>query len=330
MPNKDEIAQALATLTDRTITPKGDSIWITCPYHGGGNEKSPSLKITIDSGSYAPGGWICFGCSPQRHGDWNKIAVKLGLRKKGDDEDAPYAAEISTALKSKLLGDDDDNSPMQTLHDKIAREPLIQRSQPWRGIKGWLLNDLEARVSMLNSSGLITEYTRVYLPVHVNNKWKGGIFCSWTDKSNLKYENEKHVTQEILFPYDYVAKKLKELPPRERKLVLVEGPRDALNLLQNDVMALANLGGETVWSEEKSELIMDLDVAVLVIATDPDTVGNSLANLVKRQLSNTIGKIMRFKMEVKYSEKGRVISKEDPGNLSYVRMQYLKKQMDGM
>ena len=328
MPNKDEIAQALSTLTDRTITPKGDSIWITCPWHGGGGEKTPSLKITVDSGSYAPGGWVCFGCSPRRSGDWNKIAVKLGLRKKGDDEDSPYAAEISNTVKSKLLGDEDDN-PLDSLHRMIAKEPIIQKSQPWRGIKGWLLNDLGARVSMMNSAGIMTEYTRVYLPAHVNGKWKGGIFCSWTDKSQLKYENEKHVGQEILFPYDYVKNKLLEVPPRERKLVLVEGPRDALNLLQNDIMALANLGGETVWSDEKAELLMDLDVAVLVIATDPDKVGNGLANTIKRQLSNTIGRILRFKMQVKYSEKGRLIMKEDPGSLSYERMQYLKKQMEG-
>ena len=325
MPSRDEIAMALSTLSDRTVQSKGNSLWITCPWHGNGQEKTPSLKVNLEGqGNYPPGTWVCFGCSPQRHGGWHKLAVKLGLRHKDDDEDSPYAAELGKDLRSKLLSEEDDTNP---LHDKLAREPIIQASQNWRGIKGWLLHTLKARVTQLNSAAETTEYSRVYLPVEVKGKWCGGIFCSWSKNSKLKYENEKHASNEILFPYDYVVEYLKDVPPSERQVCIVEGPRDALNLIQNDVMALANLGGDTVWSEDKSELIVDLNLSCLVVATDPDEVGNSLANLVKRSLGKAIPKIMRFKMKVTRSPSGKVLEKEDPGNLSFDRMQYLKNMM---
>jgi 5S rRNA maturation endonuclease (ribonuclease M5) len=323
----EEILQSIGTLHERSPVEKGGGLWIRCPYHANGQERTPSLKINLENGNFPIGSWCCFGCSPRKSGNYHKLAVKLGIRSKDDDEDTPYAAALSESALANLLQENDNANE---LHAKLAREPIIPPTQKWRGIQGWLLNDLQARITTLNSSGKSINTTRVYLPVHVKDKWKGGIFCSWTENTQIKYENEKHDSSSILFPYDYVAKKLQELPAKDRKICAVEGPRDALNLIQNNVLALANLGGETIWNEYKSELLMDLNLSALVIATDPDNVGNRLANIIKRQLGEAIPKIVRFKMEIKTTPSGKVISKEDPGSLTFDRIQYLRKQMEGL
>ena len=326
--NRNEVVDKLNSLPDRAAEMRGeDSIWIKCPYHKNGQENTPSLKVNLQAGQYAIGSWRCFGCSPPKSGSWAKLAVKLGLRKKGDEDDEPYAAELPTSLLKRMLEDESEDT--NTLHEKLAKEPLIQVSQTWRGIQGWLLNELQARVSMLSSNGTATNYTRVYLPISVHGKWRGGIFCSWDENTGLKYENEKMESQELLFPYDWVRSKLLLLPKKKRKCLFVEGPRDALNMCQHGIVALGNLGGDTVWSDAKAELLQELDLEVLVNATDPDLVGNRLAKRVRRSLTNVIPVIKRFKMSITYSESGRVLTKEDPGNLSYPRIQYLKEQMEG-
>jgi len=325
LPQPEQIITALGKVPDRNPTQKGDGLWICCPYHSDGREKTPSLKINLAQNSYPIGSWRCFGCS--KSGNWSKLAIKLGLKKKGEEDDEPWAPEFSSSTMSKLLDEEDDT--LNSLHEKLLREPIIQKTQNWRGIKGWLLNELGARVSMLSSKGDTIETTRVYLPINVKGKWIGGIFCSWSGDSQLKYENERHESRRVLFPYDYVANQLKELPKKERRICLVEGPRDALNLLQNDILAIANIGGTTVWDSYKAELIQELDLQCLVVATDPDTIGTNLANRIKRELNYSIPRIVRFKMEVEYSESGKVLYKEDPGNLSFERVQYLKSMMKG-
>ena len=52
-----------------------------------------------------------------------------------------------------------------------------------------------------------------------------------------------------LYPYDYI--------PDNKKILLVEGARDALNLIQYGVYALANLGTST-WSQAKIDLLVNL------------------------------------------------------------------------
>jgi 5S rRNA maturation endonuclease (ribonuclease M5) len=327
--NREALVAALHSVPDRGFELRGEKGWIKCPWHRDGNESTPSLCITLDSGQYPAGSWVCFGCSPRKSGNWNVLAVKLSLKKKGqEDEDELYASELPEKMLQKMLEEEDEQA--NNLHEMILKEPIVQISQNWRGIKGWLLNEIGARVSMLSSSGKTINSSRVYLPVRVNGKWQGGIFCSWSEQSGLKYENEKMESQNLLFPYDWVKEQLLKLPPKRRKCLFVEGPRDALNMCQNGIMALANLGGDTVWSESKSELLQELNLSVLVIATDPDHMGNKLANIIKRSLGNIIPNIKRFKMKVKWNEaRTKILEKEDPGNLSPDRIDYLRKQMEG-
>jgi 5S rRNA maturation endonuclease (ribonuclease M5) len=321
--NPDELRAIISKLGYDSSKKKA---FIKCPWHAGGGERTASLVVNIEGSDFPPGHWTCFGCAPKRSGNWHTLAVKLGLREGDDDEDdTPWAATISREKLSSLLSDDDDSSAH--LHELLLKEPLLPANTKWRNINGWLLAELQVRSTMLNSSAKLTDYSRVYLPVWVNGKWLGGVFCSWSDTATLKYENEKQKTQKILFPYDYVKKKLKDLPKGKRNLMLVEGPRDALNPLQNDVLALANLGGDTVWSDEKVELIEDLDLDTLIIGLDPDIVGNRLAKRVKRDLEHSVSRIMRFRMKLQTLPGGRK-TKEDPGNLSYERMQYLKNMME--
>ena len=60
---------------------------------------------------------------------------------------------------------------------------------------------------------------------------------------------------DALFPYDYVDAMLSR--GRHRRMFIVEGARDALALMQNDVPALALLGSRQ-WSENKKRLVTSI------------------------------------------------------------------------
>lgn len=285
----------------------GNSIWIKCPWHKNGQESTPSLKINaVGENGYPPGSWTCFGCAPRKGGAWRILAKKLGIAKGGNTLEATPISDTS-----KFLGEDDNED-----HEQLLNYPLVPESMTWRGISGKLLNRLEARY--------IGEYNtpRVYLPFVQNGEWLGGVQCSY-DGSEPKYIYEKNIPiRQLLFPFDYV----KRLKPRY--VVLCEGPRDALNLLQYDIPALANLGGFTTWSEDKAEQVSFLNVKMVVLAFDPDKVGRRLTSVAKRDLSTYVSATPRFKMKSEIKEGKNIIrEKEDPGNLSKKRISYLKAKI---
>jgi len=49
---------------------RGSADWIKCPFHGGGNERTPSCKLNSESGSY-----YCFGC--HEHGSMFDFVMKM-------------------------------------------------------------------------------------------------------------------------------------------------------------------------------------------------------------------------------------------------------------
>ena len=44
--------------------------WIKCPFHAGGNERTPSCKLNLERGSY-----YCFGC--KKHGSMFDFVMKM-------------------------------------------------------------------------------------------------------------------------------------------------------------------------------------------------------------------------------------------------------------
>lgn len=282
-------------------TKKGSSLWIRCPWHKNGQERTPSLVINVDKTDIPVGSFYCFGCSPTQKGGWKKLADRLGINSEN------HVPKISVP-QEKFLSED-----IERDHSNLLEFPIVPSHFFWRGIHGKILRPLKSRLVTLSYNR-----EKLYLPIVQNKKWESGIYCS-LDGSEPKYINEPQTeTSKLLFPFDYVKKQKKNY------VVLVEGPRDSLNLLQHGISALSNIGGITVWSSEKAELISQLDVDVIITAFDPDKIGADLTAKVKEDCKFLVRKIYKFKMRPETSKR----PKEDPGNLSSARLRYLADKIN--
>ena len=52
------------------VIQRNNSPWIRCPFHGNGNERTPSCKLNLDRGSF-----YCFAC--QEHGSMFDFVMKM-------------------------------------------------------------------------------------------------------------------------------------------------------------------------------------------------------------------------------------------------------------
>ena len=65
---KLSIADVVSSYTQ--IIQRNSNYWIRCPFHGNGNERTPSCKLNMERGSY-----YCFAC--QEHGSMFDFVMKM-------------------------------------------------------------------------------------------------------------------------------------------------------------------------------------------------------------------------------------------------------------
>ncbi len=319
MSNRDIVLAELSTL--KYTKNAGSSIMLRCPFH---QDNSPSLGVFIEDGGKIPAGsWHCFGCSER--GGWNVLARKLGLARIKNWGN--YTEDVSDIVNSKvaqsLLGTEHTSlADMIKDFGDVAAQPW-PKTLDWRGYNGRLLNKL---------GGMLIDDTYndslcLVLPVNVQGKTKGMIKAMMTKrKGQLSYVNSKGgwIKTHGMFPYDSVKKMLGKLDLNY--VVLVEGPRDALRLITNNIPALAILGAEN-FGDLKALLISNLPVEYVFVMTDNDAGGDVTWANIKPIMRNYVPtkrlKLPRGKCIL--DEKGRKIKdkkgnllrvKTDPGNMS--------------
>lgn len=296
------------------------NIWICCPFH---MEKTPSCGINIDptNRKVGLGTWNCMGC-PEK-GDWNKLAAKLGLEQlpKSAFAHTHMAKKQTTKLQKALFGE---GLNMDSLAEEfgIGIHLEFPKENKWRGISGKLLNRIGARLIY----DRYNEDTGVLLPISVDGELVGGIKAVMTkeegDKKKLGYltSEGEWVKRMGLFPYDLVVEMLKHTGLTT--VVLVEGSRDALRLIQKGIPALCILGTQN-WSTNKMKLLLSLGVDRVVICMDGDGAGVSATNRLRSELKNYFDlKVIRM---MKYStEEGKKI---DPGNAPEYVIENIRKAL---
>lgn len=284
---------------------KNNSIWIKCPFHGGGNERTASCRVNIVKGKYPAGFFYCYGCGA--HGNWNKLAdIIPGLTRLSEEEiknQDLMIVQMSEQQKNSLLGTD------ESIKMDLSLSVEWDRKEIWRKINGQLLHDIGAR-KFYNKKLNLSE---LFLPCYQNGEMKGGIKAVLERLPGQKgyFNTPGPWVKKSLFPYDYVKSFMKE---RNNMLALVEGPRDALNLIQGGIPALAILGSKN-WSNVKKNYIELLDPNILIYAFDEDEAGISAFNTVFSDFS-TWSNTIRLQFE----------DGKDPGDLSIKEIKiYYKK-----
>ena len=255
-----------------------DKAWIRCPFHSnnGHLERTPSLVINLDSSlKYKTGTFHCFGCNET--GDWNKLAEKLNLEQVSEEEEQFNVGRLTQEDKDALF------NSVEKKRDIVSVD--WDKNDNWRGISGKLINAIGGQ---LTCDKWMTD-TQLYLPVKVNKKEVGGIYCKIERKSKKErgYINTPGgwIKSRGLFPFDYTKQMLKEMD--KKVLFLTEGPRDTLNLLQNGLPSLAILGSNN-WSSKKLDILSFLDLDRVVLAFDPDTAGQHAFKSVYKDLKRFV------------------------------------------
>lgn len=265
------------------------SIHVLCPFH---DEKTPSCSVhTGSSDSFVPIGWFyCFGCG--KTGPWNEFAEQTGLQKinKNDNVQENTRNIDLSRLRGDLLNEG--KLTIDILTRILGARLAIDFALPsWRTISGKILQKVGAKL-------IVTERDQeqmVLLPVYVNKELVGGIKARMKkqkgETSYLNMAGEWAKTQG-LFPFDYAISTAKR--KRSKYLVLVEGPRDALRLIQCGIPAIAILGIEQ-WTAKKRNILLATGFDILV-CMDGDKPGISASNIISSDLKNYLNvKVFRLR-----------------------------------
>lgn len=272
---------------------RGDSVWLKCPFHSGGQERTASCRVNLIKGKYPAGFFYCYGCGA--HGDWNKLAEEIGLQKiEGQskrEQEASTIRKISSKEKEELFED------IPCDFDFAMSVPWDPDRQ-WRNISGKILNAVGGRL-FYNAK---VKDQNLFLPCYQNGELKGGIQALMNKpKGQSCYRNTSGSwVKKSWFLYDYQKERIKK---KDNILAIVEGPRDALNFTQYGFPAVAILGSKN-WSSIKSSLIQMLDPKLIVLALDPDEAGQSAFQKIEMDLKNC-SNLLKVDFH----------GDEDPGNL---------------
>ena len=260
----------------------GDELWIRCPYHGGGRERTPSMRITISEGSSFFLRAKCHGCGKFVH--YNDIAEVYGLMKTDKNFKAIGVKGLNfrNKIEKRIATEEGRDFKLSTFD--------WPRDRDWRTIPGSVV---------IKNKGVLTdtrhdlEEPRLAFPVTVWKETKGYVYALLHDpkrdatgkKVEIAYINSPGPWKEqCVFGFDRARLLLKKFP--NYPLWLVEGPRDRLWLEAGKCIAVSTLGSS--FSEEKAQLIKILNPHRLLVATDNDEAGNKLAAEVHDYLERSV------------------------------------------
>lgn len=270
-----------------------------CPR--GHDKDTPSLSIRKTDGRF-----YCFGCREVRGHNWNHMAKWLQINTLAE-EDLPDPLGLFS----------------KDIEDRI-RKAQINFELPW-DLEPWVgdyqhsksvcipESTLQALDAFRWYDGALRCY-RILFPVRQYGDLRGWVARRIDRKKKdkpykMKYRNALEMSSlEILYPLDIVEKM------ETNVVVLVEGPFDAIRLLNYDIPALAIMGTGN-WNAESSCIdLLNVGAERIILAMDSDAAGKKARKEIGPSLARD------FKVQDFYCP-----NKQDPGNISIPYMDKLWK-----
>jgi 5S rRNA maturation endonuclease (ribonuclease M5) len=275
----------------KTIT---GSTFILCPYHA---EKTPSGRIFHGRSVF----FKCYGCGATAK--WDELAPKLGLkpfkRLKPQDE---YARPLILETETVTSG--------------FVNEDLVFSELPanklWRSIKTNLLIEIGAKKCQVKHPEYGLLRPKVWLPCYIRGQLEGYIKAQLRKDPNYpSYINAKGQWSKTrgLFPFDKAVSMARELGISA--LVLVEGPRDALRLVQYGIPAVCILGTQS-WTATKNKLLELAGIEKLIIMMDGDCAGIEATEMLVGQTTNMFDLVVLKLWDMKGSPYRKFAHKKEP------------------
>lgn len=285
---------------------QGDSYNIQCPFH---DDRTPSCGVNIALGTNIPLGFFhCFGCGTK--GGWNKLANKLNLRTIKNWEMFEGEGAKKKVNRRDLLGTT--NNSIDRLLEEIGTKQAIEwpRYMEWRGYKGSLIKKLGG----IYFNDHLTDELMLVFPVYINGRYKGGV-RAYLEKQvgQTSYLTTKGSWAKSygLFGYEFIKPIIRKA--KYRSIVITEGPRDFLRMVDNQIPALSILGSRN-FDETKLMYIMSISSSLdtIYVLPDNDKAGKEMYKLIKEVARGRI-KVKHLKLPKEKDKKGNVI-KMDPDN----------------
>lgn len=234
---------------------------IICPFpHDGGLNTKRNFGIQKNGKSTS-----CFVCGT--HGSWQKIAPVLGATKFGSSGlisaegiDLNLAALVRERFAELALSEADDLPDIP--------EGLTPWVGSWRGLSETFLRKLQAHHwwHTIEKDGRSFSTERIWFPCNQSGKYNGYFGRRLDNKDVARYYNAPWMhSVEMLYPFDYMRSL------GGKRVVLVEGPVDALTLLQGGVPAVAILGTENLGN--KHMLLAAAGYEKVYVMFDNDSAG---------------------------------------------------------
>jgi len=264
------------------VKPHGKDFLIVCPFH---DDSSPSCGVDRLTGMFK-----CFSCGAA--GGWNKLADTLRAEVLAVTAEERRGGETKAAMVRALskAGIKDPNRKKRAqARRKVQPDvaPVIEpwpANVPWREVSGAFL----AGLGTIRLLDMARHVIRIGLPVRDMRGYLLGYTCRAMDPEDAEPKYTPLAPDRL--------NRQKELPAREalflvenvfklrwKRVVLVEGPYDALRLWSNGVPALAIFGANN-WSPQKAALIGGLGLSKVVVVGDNDRAGAEARRMLVKDL----------------------------------------------
>lgn len=285
---------------------------IPCPVDNCPSDKT-KYKMEIRKDGRMVHCWVCNWA-----GTWQTVAKYLGVTafNKRTSGLSTEVASVDMFERLALQLEDSATPHSNELPSKELSDwnGVGNNGEPWRGLTVEFLRELPA-YSWHQQTKYGSIVKRILLPFYQLGELKGYSGRRLDNSKILRYYNaEFSSASEIFFPYDYVLNKFKSC-----KIVLVEGPIDALYLIQNGIPALSILGTPN-WSDYKRDLLVAANIKKVIICMDGDDAGRKTAPKIYNSLENIMD----------YVECLDLPDSLDPATLSIEQISWLHSHLEAI
>lgn len=245
---------------------------LQCPFH---SDNSPSGRVSHDTSRPRSIGWYrCYAgcCEPM---PWSAFSQQLGLQPFGPPPPEMEVPKVKFDSYDGSFFEQDDELQREDLRlndlGPQSQEYLDLPSAEWRGFSFDFLKSIGAKCAYATYHSAYY----VYLPVNVNGQERGYIKALPRKPTGTKYPS--YLNAPGTWAYNYGLFLFDQSINLMRKkglttVVITEGPRDGMRLLQAGIPAVSILGTNS-WSNRKIRLLETAGVEHIVLCLDGDDAG---------------------------------------------------------
>lgn len=256
----------------RNIEIKSNNIRITCPFHSGGHERTPSCEILLEDKGSTPAGTVhCFGCG-YRASLVKFIANCLNISYKQATEwilsvsnyDIIQSTRDISEIELKLDNEDVEEEIPEVSIDELKQYDYIHPYMFERKLTDDIIKKFDV--------GYDPKTDSLTFPVYVDGK------CVFVAKRRVKYKrfDLPELKNKPIYGLDYIT---------DNEFIICEGVIDALTCWSYGKQAVALFGTA---SDYQLKVLNSVRQRKLVIGTDGDEAGDKAARRITKALTNKL------------------------------------------